>query len=294
MPKWIIMVPLGVLLGLIVGFGLAFLLELIDTSIKGPSDVARRVDLPMLGMVPHGGDLEEDIKDLRLAFATHPDSLIGEAFRQVRTCLMFSGPASQRRSLLVTSALPEDGRTTVALNLAAAIARGGKRVLVVDANLRQPAIRQLFDRCPEAGLSSALVGQGAWREMVLQAEPNLHLLASGPLPPNPAELLGSEQMSNIIAEMVSQYDQVLFDSPPCLLVSDAAALSTLVDGVILVVRAGANTYGVVQRAREMLARIGAHVVGVVLNAVRTMAGGYLRKNYDAFYEYQERAKLPAK
>lgn len=291
-PDWWIMVPSGIVLGLVVGFGLAFLLEFVDTSIKGPSDVMRRVDLPMLGMVPHLDDLEEEIADPRMAFRTHPNSLIGEAFRQIRTCLQFSGPASQRRTLLVTSPMSADGRTTVAMNLGASIARGGRKVLVVDANFRQPAIKKLLPSCPDAGLSSALVGQAQWRELALEVEPNLNVIAAGPMPPNPAELLGSEQMSNLIAEMVNDYDQVIFDGAPCLLVTDASALSTLVDGVILVVRAGANTYGIVQRSREMLSRIGAHVVGVVLNGVRAIAGGYLRKNYDAFYEYQVRPSLP--
>jgi len=293
-PSWRIMVPLGVVLGLLVGLGLAFMLELVDTSIKGPADITRRVDLPLLGMVPHQNDIEENIKDLRLAFSTHPNSLISEAFRQIRTCLQFSGPASQRRTLLITSALPEDGRTTVALNLAASAARNGRKVLVVDANFRQPMIRTLFTAAPEGGLSTALVGQANWRDMLLEIEPNFTVMASGPLPPNPGELLGSEQMSAIISEMVSDYDQIIFDAAPCLLVTDATALSALVDGVLLVVRAGSNTYGIVQRARDMLHRIGGHVVGVVLNAVKTVAGGYLRKNYEAFYDYHERAKLPPK
>ena len=291
-PKWSVMAPLGVLLGLVMGLGLSFLLEMIDTSIKGPSDITRRVDLPLLGMVPHQRDLEEDIDDFRLAFSTHPNSLVSEAFRQVRTCLQFSGPASQRRTLLITSPLPGDGRTTVAMNLAASAARNGRKVLVIDANFRQPMIKKLFAACPEGGLSSALVGEESWRDMTFEIEPNFSVMASGPLPPNPGELLGSEQMGGIIAEMVNDYDQVIFDAAPCLLVTDAEALSTLVDGVLIVVRAGANTHGIVQRARDMLDRIGGHVVGVVLNGVRTVAGGYLRKNYEAFYDYHERARLP--
>jgi len=293
-PKFGIMVPLGVVLGLFVGLGLSFMLELIDTSIKGPADITRRVDLPMLGMVPHQDDLEESIEDLRVAFSTHPNSLVSEAFRQIRTCLQFSGPASQRRTLLVTSALPGDGRTTVSLNLAASAARNGRKVLVVDGNFRQPMMRTLFPAAPEGGLSTVLVGRANWRDMTLEIEPNFSVMASGPLPPNPGELLGSEQMSNMISEMVAEYDQIIFDSAPCLLVTDAAALSTLVDSVLLVVRAGANTHGIVQRAKDMLSRIGGHVVGVVLNGVRTIAGGYLRKNYEAFYEYHEQAKLPEK
>jgi capsular exopolysaccharide synthesis family protein len=291
MPRWQIMIPLGVLLGLIVGLGLAFLLEFIDTSIKGPSDVVRRIDLPLLGMVPHHDDVEENIADLRVAFASHPNSLISEAFRQIRTCLQFSGPASQRRSLLITSPQPADGRTTVALNLAASIARAGRKVLVVDANFRLPAVRGLFSACPEGGLSSALVGQAAWRDMILEIEPNFSVMASGPLPPNPGELLGSEQMRTVLAEMVGQYDQVIFDGAPCLVVTDSMALGNLVDGIVLVVRAGANTYGIVQRAQEVLSRGPTHILGIVLNGVRTVAGGYLRKNYEAFYDYHEQTKL---
>ena len=291
-PRWALMMPLGVMLGLIVGLGLSFALELTDTSVKSPSDVSRRLDLPLLGMVPHLEDMDEEIEDLRLAYSTAPNSLVSEAFRQIRTCLLFSGPASTRRSLLVASPLPEDGRTSVAMNLAAAMAQGGRKVLVVDANFRQPMIHKLFPNCPASGLSSALVGQGKWSEMVHNVMPNLSVMATGPLPPNPSELLGSEPMRQIIAEMTAEYDQVIFDSAPALVVSDSAILSTLVDGVVLTVRAGVNTYGIVLRTRDMLNRVGAHVLGVVLNGIRITAGGYLRKNYDAFYEYHSQAQLP--
>ena len=292
MPKWGVMIPLGMVLGLATGLGLAFLLEFVDTSVKSPSDVTRRVDLPLLGMIPHSDDLEEEIEDLRVAFETHPNSLVGEAFRQIRTCLLFSGPASQRRSLLVTSPLPEDGRTTVAMNLAAAIAQDGRKVLIVDADFRQPAIRELYPECPDGGLSSALVGQATWSDLVHEVRPNLCVLPAGMLPPNPAELLGSEEMRTLLAEMVDQYDQVIIDGAPSLVVTDSAILSTLVDGVVLTVRAGANSYGIVQRTRDMLQRVGAHIVGVALNGVRVTAGGYLRKSYETFYEYHERSQLP--
>ncbi len=293
MPKWSIMIPLGILLGLIIGLGMAFLLEFIDTSIRSPSDIARRIDLPMLGMVPHVDDLTEDIPDMRLAFLTNPMSLVGEAFRQIRTCMLFSGPASQRRSVLVTSPLPEDGRSTVSLNMAASFAHSGRRVLVVDTNFRQPVINKLFPAVPGEGLSSALVGRVNWRDVVHNIEPNLDVMSAGLLPPNPAELLGSDQMRQMISEMTEQYDQVIFDGTPSLVVSDAPVLSTLVDGVVLVVRAGASTHGVVQRVRDVLDRVGAHIIGVVLNGMRVTAGGYLRKNYDTFYEYHEQSKLPS-
>ncbi len=288
-------VAIGGFLGLLLGVGLAVLLELMDTTVKSPADLNRRIDLPLLGMVPHVGDLEEEIRDTRLAFGTNPNSLVGEQFRQIRTCLQFSAPASQLRSLLITSGLPGDGRGTVTMNLAAALAHSGKKVLVVDANFRQPCIRRLFPECPEAGLSNALVGQAIWRALTLEIEPNLSVMSSGPLPPNPAELLGSEPMRNVLAEMMSQYDHVLFDGAPALLVSDPGVLSTIVDGVVIVVRAGSNTFGVVQRTKEVFNRIGAHLLGVVLNGVRVTAGGYLRKSYRTYYEYHElREKAPSR
>ena len=288
-PRWEIMVPLGVMIGLMIGGALAFGLELLDTSIKSSSDVSRRVGLPLLGMVPHTDDLEEGAEDLTMAFAQGPDTMVAEAFRQIRTCLLFSGPPEQRRSLIVTSPMPEDGRTSVALNLGAAIARGGRKVLVIDANFRQPKIAELFPRAAGQGLSSALVGQADWRKVVHEIEPNFSVMAAGPMPPNPAELLGSEEIRRIIAEASTEFDQILFDTAPCLVVTDPSVLSTVVDGAIIVVRAGASTYGMVQRGREMLSRLGAHITGVVLNGVRATAGGYLRKSYDRFYEYSEPA-----
>ena len=292
LPQWTIMISMGFVIGVAIGVSLAFLLEFIDTSIKSPSDISRRIDLPLLGMVPHAEDIEDEIEDLRLAFMTHPNSLIGEAFRQVRTCLLFSGPAEERRTLLIASPMPEDGRTTVATNLAASIAHGGRKVIILDANFRQPMIRRLFPQCGEAGLSSALVGQANWRDLVREVDQNLFVMPAGPLPPNPADLLGSEAMRKMLGEMSEEYEQVLIDGAPCLVVTDSSVLSTLTDGVLLVVRAGSNTHGVVQRARDMLTRVGAHVLGVVLNGVRVTSGGYLRKNYETFYEYHEQAKLP--
>lgn len=288
-PLWELMIPAGIVLGLGLGFGVAFAVELSDTSIKTPSDVTRRVDLPLLGMVPHSEDLEEEVEDFRRVTLLAPHSPAAEAFRQIRTNLLFSGPAQERRSLLVTSPAPEDGRTTVVMNLATSMAQAGRRVLVVDANFRQPAIAAMFPQAAPAGLSSALVGQAAWRDVVSPSDvPNLSVITSGPLPPNPAELLGSDIMRQLVAEMTSEYDQVIFDGSPVLVVADASVLSTQVDGVILVVRAGSNSVGVVQRTSEQLHRVGAHMLGVVLQGVRTTAGGYMRKNYETFYEYQQK------
>jgi len=288
-PSWPINIALGVCLGLALAFGLAFLLELGDTSVRNPGDIVRRVDLPLLGMVPHGDDLDEDVEDFRRITLLEPHSPAAEAFRQIRTNLLFSGPPEQRKCLLVTSPAPEDGRTTVVTNLAASIAQAGHRVLIVDANFRQAAMAEIFPDAKEPGLSSALVGQGNWRDAVsATGVPNCDVIAAGPLPPNPAELFGSKAMEDIIAEMKAEYDQIFIDGPPVMVVSDAVILATKVDAVLLVVRAHANSVGIVQRAVGQLRHVGAHVLGTVLQGVRTTAGGYLRKNYQTFYEYHQR------
>lgn len=288
-PSWRIMVPLGVLVALALGVGLAVLLEVGDSSIKGPSDIARRVDLPLLGMVPHSDDMDEEITDLRRAALLAPHSPLAEAFRHIRTNLLYSGPDELRRTLLVTSPSPEDGRTTAVMNLAISMAQAGRRVLVIDANFRQPALAEMFPEASPQGLSSALVGQADWHSVVCKTDiPNLSVIASGPLPPNPADLLGSETMRQLVAQMKAEYDQIIFDGSPITLMADAAVLATQVDGVIMVVRAGSNSAGLVQRASEQLRRVGARVLGVVLQGVRQTAGGYLRKHYETFYEYQQK------
>jgi succinoglycan biosynthesis transport protein ExoP len=291
-PKWSLMIPAGVVVGLLVGLGITLLLEVADSSIKRPSDISKQVDLPLLGVIPHADDLEEDVMEVAMALQTHPDSPIGEAFRQVRTRLMFSGPLEEQRTLLVASPSPEDGRTVVATNLAVTMAQSGSQVLLVDANFRQPKISQIFDGCDGAGLSNAMVEQSDWRDMIHEVRPNLFVLGAGPLPPNPAELLGSNSMRDIVAEMGQRFDRVIFDCGPSLVVTDPIALGAIVDGVILTVRAGVNSTGVAVRARNTIRESGGHILGAVLNGVKAMSGGYLRKHYETFYEYREPASLP--
>jgi len=287
-PLLVLWIPAGVFVGLLLGVGLALLLELTDTSVRTSNDLTHRAELPLLAMIPHADDLDDEIEDYRLACMAEDHSMVTEAFRELWTSLQFSGPLEKRRSLLVTSASPYDGRTCVSVNLALTVAQGGKRVLLVDTNFRRPAVSSLFPSDLETGLSDALSGQAPWTDCVYESEaPNLAIMAAGKMPPNPTELLASDLAGRMFSEMREQYDQVIFDSPPLLLISDARVLATRADGIVVVVRAGVNTYGIVQRCRRTLTDIGAHIVGGVLNGVRTTAGGYLQKNYDAFHEYQE-------
>lgn len=286
-PK-LIMLPGVVVLALVLAVGLAIGLELLDTSVRTPQDIVRHLHLPLLGTVPHADDEEVNIERVETAVRDAPHSMIAEAFRGVRTNLQFSAPADRQRSLLVTSPRPDDGKTTVACNLAAALAMAGRRVLLVDANLRRPAVNRIFEQVPSQGLSNCMVGNATLEQVVVKtALANLDVVGSGPTPPNPAELLNSDLARRFIEQALTRYDQVILDSPPVLLASDAAALATMVDGVILVCRAKDDSRGQAQRAISLLDHVGATLFGGVLNGAQVRRGGYFREQLRTFYEYQE-------
>ncbi|MEK6675595.1 MAG: CpsD/CapB family tyrosine-protein kinase, partial [Planctomycetota bacterium] len=206
----------------------------------------------------------------------------------IRTAMQFSAPAARQRTILVTSAQPEDGKTTVACNLALAAALAGRRVLLVDANFRKAAVHRIFKVERAQGLSHLLVAQGSLESCVVRTNvAGLDILPAGPVPPNPAELLGSEPCRAFLAAAASQYDQVIIDSAPVLVASDAVVLATAVDGVVMVVRAKQSTRGVSRRASQLLHDVGAHLFGVVLNAAQAARGGYFREQLRTFYEYQD-------
>jgi len=285
-PSWALNMSLGTIGGLLIALLLAVGLEVADTSVRTPSDIVRHVNVPILGTVPDTDDEEVAIDKVETAAHTAPRSMIAEAFRAIRTNLLLSAPAERQRTVLVTSPRPEDGKTTVAANLSISIAQSGRRVLLVDTNFRRPSVHTIFAGGPR-GLSNILVGQARLEELVHHTPlPNLDVLPAGPTPPNPAELLGSSYMRDLITQAVERYDQVIFDGPPALLVTDALVLGGMVDGVILVCRAKANSRGVAQRARLQLERVNAHLFGAVLNAAQVRRGGYFREQFRTFYEYQ--------
>lgn len=202
---------------------------------------------------------------------------------------MFGGTDQERRVILVTSPLPEDGRTSVTLNLAQAMIGAGQRVVVVDANFQQPALANLFaGACDTQGLSTVLQGKCSLEDALCEVKPGLTIMTAGPTPLNPTELFESDAVDTLISDLSSRFDHVLFDGGPCLVVNEPAILSTKVDGVILVVRAEESHYGTVEGTVAVLNRVGANLYGMVLNGMRTRPGGYLQKNYDLYYEYQAR------
>jgi capsular exopolysaccharide synthesis family protein len=294
-PQWYINVPVGVFLGLLVSVGFALLLDLVDTKIRAPGDIVRHLRLPILGTIPDVDDEEIVIDQVERAVLDTPHSMLAEAFRTVRTNLFFASAPERQRSLAVCSPKPEDGKTTILINLGASIAHSGRRVLLVDANFRRPSLQQVFNSSGEAGLSNVLVGQAKWNSLVRKTSlDNLDYLVAGPAPPNPSELLGSNYLRDFVGQAVTEYDQVLFDTPPLLLVSDALVLATMVDGVILVCRAQANSRGVAGRARDLLARVNAHFLGAVLNAARVRRGGYFREQLRTYYDYLPEEPEPDK
>lgn len=294
-PKLIIFLPVGGVLGIMVGLGLAFLLEITDTRVKTGRDLARHGHIPVLGTVPDLDDEEIPIETIELAAHTAPRSMVAEAFRIIRTNLMLSSPAERQRSLLVTSARPEEGKTTVAVNLAISIAQNNRRVLLVDSNFHRPVLRNFFSGISTEGLSNILIGQSTLSDVVVKTSlPNLDVIGSGPIPPNPSELLASAYMRQFLGQAVDTYDQVVFDGPPALLVSDVMVLAGVLDGIILVCRADSTSRGVLLRAREQLERAGIRIFGGVLNAASVYKrGGYFREQIRDYYEYQPPAEALA-
>ena len=290
----LIMLPVMILLALFASVGLSVGLELLNTSIRTTRDIASHLDIPLLGMVPDLDDEEVEIKHVELASSEAPQSIVAEAFRQIRTKLQFSSTAGKQRTVAITSPGPADGKTTVACNLAIALAQSGRRVLLIDANLRRPAIAEHFSGLPSSGLSNILVGQAKLEECVHSPAsadlPNLDVLGSGPIAPNPAELLAGESFGKLLAEMAQRYDQIIIDTPPVLLVSDAAAVGHVVDGMVMVVRANASTRGAARRACSALQDVNAHLFGAVLNAARVTRGGYFKEQLKSYYDYQPQTR----
>lgn len=292
-PDWMVWMTLAVFLGLGAGVGLALLLEFVDQSVRTPRDVLRHGELPVLGVIPDVEDDEVEVARIETATLDVPHSIIAEAFRNMRTNLFLAAPAEQQSVLLVTSPGPEEGKTTIAVNLACAIAMSGRRVLLVDANFRRPMLRQFFPDSRAEGMSNVLVGHAKLTDLAAPTSvAGLDVLTTGPVPPNPAELLSGGYLRNMIAEARAAYDQIIIDGPPVLLVSDSLVLAGACDGVIMVCRFRKTSRGTLQRARTQLERINAHILGAALNAIQTTRGGYFREQYRAFYDYRTEEAPP--
>jgi non-specific protein-tyrosine kinase len=282
-PKTELNVLLAATVGLILAVGAAFLLEYLDDTIKTADDVEKVLSLSTLGAISR----IEDIKELSdsLVTAAHPKAPISEAYRVLRTGLQFSSLSNPVATLLITSAGSLEGKTTTLANLGIVMAQAGKRVILVDTDLRRPVLHKMFGLSNSVGLTTALLEEQQDITASLQETEvdGLRVLTSGPIPPNPSELLGLKRMADIIQRLKEMADIILFDSPPVLAVADASVLANKVGGVLLVVDAGRTRSEVCRRGKEILDQVGGRILGVALNRISPRGGGY----YYYYYYYSQ-------
>lgn len=265
--------------GAMVALGLVFLVEYLDDTIKSPQDVELSTGLTTLGAVQRV-KIQKPVD--ALVVALEPRSPVAESYRQIRTNIQFINVDRQLRTILVTSANQGEGKTTVSINLAASLAQSGKRVLLVDTDMRRPHLHTLLEVDGSKGLSNLIV-RGREESHYIKGTliPNLRVLCAGRLPPNPAELLGSERMKEVFAWLQEQADYVIFDSPPLLAVTDAALLSCLVDTTILVVSTNQTRYPALTTAVKQIQALDSPVAGVILNKMQ--ANGRFSYAYTYYY-----------
>lgn len=284
----------GLIAALVLALGLAFGLELLDNTLSSQEQVEERLGLAFLGIIPSlaGKDRQAPHSDL-VAFE-QPKSAVAECCRAIRTNLLFMSPERPLKSILVTSAGPRDGKTTSAASLAITMAESGKRVLLVDADLRRPRVHNAFKVANGSGLSSLILGEGTLGDTVkASGVPNLSLLTCGPIPPNPAELLHTDGFKKVLAQMMTEYDQVIIDSPPVGAVADAVVVSTQVDGTLLVVKNQVTSRDLAKRAVRALRDVNARIFGAILNDIDLedrQAGGYYYYSKYGYYYGEPEAK----
>jgi capsular exopolysaccharide synthesis family protein len=269
----------AILMGLVVAVGLAFGIEYLDDTVKTPDDITRRLRIPLLGLVPA-------IRGERVPLLSEPvPHDFGEAFRSLRTSLVFTSSGEHTRIVAVTSSQPLEGKTTTAANLALALALGGARVLVIDADMRRPGLHKSLGIQNNVGLSHVLQGQARVRDAVQRtAEPNLLMIPAGRTPPNPSELLGSERMSGFLANLErGPFDWVIIDTPPVLAVTDAVILAPKISGVVFVVGSEMTRVVHAERALESIRTSRPRAISAVLNRVDFDRNKYY---YSRYYGYQ--------
>lgn len=226
---------------------------------------------------------------MKLVVVKKPKSPVAEAFRIMRTNISFSNLDKDVKTLLITSSSPGEGKTAITCNLAATMAFDGRKVLMVDADLRNPKVARKMEIPNDKGLSNVIAGHAAFDETVRKGlVANLDVLTSGPTPPNPSELLGSVRMRDFLEDMARRYDAVLIDSPPLIAVTDPAILSTLADGTLLVVESGETETGQALHSKKLLENVNAKILGVVLNKAPARVRGYYAYYYSQYYGYGEK------
>ena len=301
-PRVGVNVSIALLIGLVLGLGLAILREQLDNTLKTPEDVEHKLGVTFLGLLPEIAEDEGGAKRGRkarriktelapeLLVHERPTSGIAEAARALRTNLMFMNPDRPYRRMLVTSAAPAEGKTTVAVSIAVSLAQGGQRVCIIDCDLRRPRLHRIFDRAGDIGLMNAILGEATIEEVAKPTiVPNLWCIPCGPIPPNSADVVSSEKFRRLLDDVSARFDRVVLDSPPIIAVTDSAIASTLVDGVIFVVRAFKTSVNLCRSGLRTLQDVDAPIAGAVLNAVNLNRHEY---NYYHYYYYKREGYAP--
>ena len=281
---------LGLAGGLLLGLGLAFLLESLDTNLKTMAEIEHTLQLPLIAAIPLVPETDlspSNFREHAVARGSSSWSRIAEALRGMRTSILLSSPGSPPKVLTITSSRPGEGKTSVSCLAGIIFALNGARTLLVDADLRRPSVHPRFKISKQTGLSSVLSGKAGLHEAVVPWPdlPNLHLLPSGPVPPLPSELLGSKQMEKLLEEMRAEYDFILLDTPPVLTVTDASILGRMSDAAVVILRYGQVQRQVALRCIDLLERSGSHLLGVTVNAVNFESPEYAEYYGRKYYEY---------
>ena len=299
-PKLLVFAPGGSFFGFLLGIGLAFLIELLNDLLRTPSDVRKFVNVPLLGMIMHK-DLDDATRNVDMweVVRQSPFSMMSECYRQLRTNLKLSADSDNQRVIFIASGNAGEGRTTVAANIATTFVAEDKKVLLIDANFRRPSSYKVFPDSnghysgtekSNKGLSGYLIGNYSTEEIIRPTGVDgTDVIDSGPLPANPAELLGGERMAELIRYAKEHYDRVIIDGPP-MLVSDANALASQADGTVLVFNAAITRRGTARRIVRELKGINTNILGAVLIGVRALKGGYFREMFESYEEYQSSHK----
>jgi exopolysaccharide transport family protein len=290
---------LAAVVGLFLGVGLAFFFEYLDNTVKTPEDVEQLIRLPSFGMVPEISyerrrRLERGTSyPVELITFSHPKSMLSEAYRNIRTSILLSFSEKPPKKIIISSPNPTEGKTTTVINTAIALSQTGARVLIIDTDMRKPRIHKIFDEENGVGLSNFLSGHGELEAIIKKTDiPNLYYIPSGPIPPNPSELIGSDLFKSMMESLGGRFDHLVLDSPPVLGFADSIILSTVVDGVILVVLGGKTPRETLQRAKEILHQVNAKILGVVINRVDIQRSdyGYYYYRYHYYYGKEEKKK----
>ncbi len=287
------------LISLMAGIGLAFLLDYLDDSVRTSDDVGRHLGLPTLALIPHQSSVEKRKHGLlptKSGTANSSTALISlednrstmaEAYRHLRTSLLFSSAGKPPQTILITSSQPAEGKTTTAINTAITLAQAGADVVIIDCDLRRPRLHSHLGLANSNGLTNYLSGEKNPDNLIksFAGLPKLKVITSGPIPPNPTELLSSNEMKNLLQYLKGNFKHVVIDSPPAISFTDAAILATLVDGVVLVAMAGKSSIHLIRRFKQRLGNIGARIYGVVLNGIKLNSMEYNYYGYGYTYNY---------